>query len=408
MFLTPAQEILREEIREFAEKNLRGGLMRHTRGPEFPAAAYRALGDAGYLGMMIPKEYGGLGLGVTEYCILLEELARVDHNVPWAIDNSFAVASVISLMGSHEVKQKFLPRITSSELIPSFALTDLAGGSNLKAMSTFAVRDEAQGIYRVNGKKTHLHGVQHSNVWLIFARTEDGSDALLVENPNGVSELREYQPFGFRCLPCHEVEFADTKVPVSQLLGERGKGVFYALSKALNYTRIGNASIVIGIAKAAMDVALSFAMGRTVANGVITDQQAIKHMLADLITELDAAELLRWKAAWMHDTGQSPVREASEAKLFATEHCGEICGKLLRLFGAYGTYEEFPLADYFASCKVLELGSGASEIHRNNISRVLLKEFGARFESGELAEWATTDHHSHILEINRSTKESVA
>lgn len=400
MFLTDDQQRLRAEIREFANATLREGMMRHTRGPEFPSAAYQALGDAGYLGFMFPEEYGGAGNGVTEYCILMEELARVDHNVPWAIDNSFAVASVINKLGTDELRARYLPRIISGELIPAFALTDLSGGSNLRSMSTTATLDAEAGVYRVHGRKTHLHGVQHANLWLIFARTEAGSDALLVESPGNVKEIREYQPFGFRCVPCHEVEFQGTEVRADHLLGEPGKGVLYALTKALNYTRIGNASIVIGIARAAFDVALSYAMGRKLADGMITDQQAVRHLLADLMTELDAADLLRWKAAVLHDSGGNPVREASEAKLYATEHCGQICGTLLRLFGAYGVYEEFPLADYFASCKVLELGSGASEIHRNNISRELVREFQARYDSGELASWATTDHHTHLLSLN--------
>jgi alkylation response protein AidB-like acyl-CoA dehydrogenase len=181
--------------------------------------------------------------------------------------------------------------------------------------------------------------------------------------------------------------------------------VMAALTGALNYTRIGNASIVLGIARAAIEVALSFAMGRRLQEGYITDQQAIQHMLADLVTELDAGSLLRWRAASMHDRGENPVREASQAKLYCTEKATHICGTLLRLMGAYGTYEDMPMSDYFNSCKTLELGSGASEIHRNNIAREVLREYGRRFDRGELFRWAQTDGQEALLELNeRSAK----
>jgi alkylation response protein AidB-like acyl-CoA dehydrogenase len=199
--------------------------------------------------------------------------------------------------------------------------------------------------------------------------------------------------------------FDNVKAPKDGRLGEPGKGVMAALTGALNYTRIGNASMVIGIAHAALDVAMSFAMGRRVKDGYITDQQAVQHMLADLSTELEAASLLRWRAADMHDRGMRTVKEASQAKVFATEHATKICGTVLRLLGAYGTYEEMPLADYFTSCKTLELGSGASEIHRNNIAHELLREYKERFESGTLFNWAQTDDQQGMLLLNeRSAK----
>lgn len=397
--LTEEQEKLRREIRDFAEENLRGGLMQNSRGPRFPHEAYRKVAERGYMGFMFPEEYGGQGGGVTEYCILLEELSRVDHNVPWVLDVTVGVANTIAKLGTEAQKRRYLPRLIDGSLIPAFALSDISGGSNLRQMGTTAERAD-DGTWTVHGRKTHIHNCEVAELWLIFASSKDGQEALLIEGREGVVLEQRFQPFGFRCVPCHQVFFDRVKTNDDALLGERGRGLMAALTGTLNYTRLGNASIVIGIAHAAMDLAMSFAMGRAIQGGYLTDQQAIQHMIADLTTELEAASLLRWKATIMHDKGQNPVKEVSQAKLYATEKATLICGTLLRLLGAYGTYEEVPMSDYLTSCKTLELGSGASEIHRNNIGRMSLKEFEARFNSGELFRWAQTAEQKAILELN--------
>lgn len=404
MELSPKQQALREEIRAFAEETLRPGLMKHSREPSFPHEAYQEVCKRGYMGFMLPKEYGGIEGGVTEYCILLEEMARVDHNVPWAIDVTVAVSSVLARLGSKEQKERFLPRLIGGSLIPAFALSDLSGGSNLRQMGTFAERAD-DGRWTITGRKSHIHNGALANLWLLFAASKDGQEAMLVEGRDRVTLERQYQPFGFRCVPCHQIFFDGVSATDADLLGERGKGIAVAMNGALNYTRLGNASIVIGIARAALDIAMSFSMGRRLQNGFVADQQAIQHIVADLVTELEAASLLRWRACYMQDHGHPAIKEASQAKLYATERATHICGTLLRLLGAYGTYEEFPMTDYLASCKTLELASGASEIHRNNIARETLKEYDARFKSGDLLRWAQTDDQKAMLRLNeRSAK----
>ncbi|MPY81538.1 MAG: hypothetical protein GEV04_24830, partial [Actinophytocola sp.] len=202
---------------------------------------------------------------------------------------TFAVARVIARLGSDVQKQRYLPRIIDGSIIPAFALTDLTGGSNLRAMSTFA-EPHGDGTWTITGRKTHTHNCEQATLWLIFARSPNGQDALLVENPENMVLERSYQPFGFRCVPCHQVHFNKTPAHDDDLLGDPGKGVMAALTGALNYTRIGNASIVVGIASAALDVALSFAMGRRLQEGHVTDQQAVQHMIADLVTEVASHE----------------------------------------------------------------------------------------------------------------------
>lgn len=404
MMLTDGQLQLQEEVRAYAEENLGPGMMRHSRGPEFPIEAYRRIADAGYLRYMIPTEYGGRGASVVDYCIILEELARVDHNLPWVMDVTYGVASVIGRLGTHEQKERYLPGLADGSVIPSFALTDLTGGSNVGGMGTSA-SPNGDGTWVIRGRKVHIHNADRADLMLVFAATPDGADAIVVENPENVRLERRYQPFGFRSAPCFQIHFDDTPATDDGFLGERGKGVMAALAGALNYTRIGNASIVIGIARAAMDVTASFLLGRRIKDGVVADQQAVQHLFADMATELDAASLLRWRAAWMHDQGQDPVKEASQAKLFATERSTLVTGTMLRLMGAYGTYEQLPLSDYFASCKTLEVGSGASEIHRNNIAREVLKEYRRRFESGELLRWPQTEEQEDILRLNDRSRE---
>lgn len=401
MFLTKQHRELQREIRDFAEAELRDGIMTHSRGPAFPLDAYAEVCRAGYAGYMMPVEYGGKGNGVVEYCILMEELARVDHNIPWILDVTFVVANAIAKLGTEAQKRRYLAGLINGSIIPAFALTDLSGGSNVRAMSTFAKRN-SDGTWAISGRKVHIHNCEHARLWLIFSSSEQGQEAFLVENPEGVVIEKSYQPFGFRCAPCHQVHFDNVKATDADILGERGKGVLAALMGGLNYTRIGNASIVIGIARAAFEVALSFAMARKVKDGVVTEQQAVQHIIADLATELEAASLLRWQAAFMHDAGLNPVKEASQSKLYATEKATHICGTLLRFLGAYGTYEELPLSDYMTSCKTLELGSGASEIHRNNIAREVLNQYRKQFADGELFQWATTEAQRSILMLNDS------
>jgi alkylation response protein AidB-like acyl-CoA dehydrogenase len=399
VFLTTEQKKFQKEIKAFAEENFRGTMMDHTRGPEFPFKSYQLVCDRGYMGLMLPAKFGGSGKGVVEYCILLEELSRVDHNVAWVLDSSFGVSSVIARLGTEAQKEKYLPDIISGKLRPTFGLSDLTGGSNVKEMGTWAKLHD-DGTWTITGRKVHIHNCDHANLWLIFAGSDYGQEALLVESTDNIRIERKYQPFGFRCAPCYQILLDNVVVGKDGLLGQRGKGLMAALTGALNYTRTGNASIVIGIARAALDVTMSFMMGRKIKDGYLSDQQAIQHIIADLATDLEAASLLRWQAAFLHDQGDATVKEASQAKLFATERASNICGTLLRLLGAYGCYEEFPLADYLASCKTLEIGSGASEIHRNNIAREVLREYDRRFESGELMEWAQTDAQRHLLSLN--------
>lgn len=407
MILTERQQELQQEVRAYAQEHLRPGLMRHSRGPEFPIDAYRQLADAGYLRYMVPTEYGGLGTSVIDYCVVLEELARVDHNLPWVVDVTYGVAAVIGRLGTHEQKQRYLPGLIDGSVIPSFALSDLTGGSNVGGMGTTA-SPNGDGTWTITGRKTHIHNADRAGLMLVFAATPDGADAIIVENPENVRLERQYQPFGFRSAPCFQIHFDGTTAYDQGFLGERGKGVMAALGGTLNYTRIGNASIVIGIARAAMDVTASFLLGRRIKDGYVSDQQAVQHMFADMATELDAASLLRWHAAWMHDHGQHPVKEASQAKLVATERSTLVTGTMLRLMGAYGTYEQLPLSDYFASCKTLEVGSGASEIHRNNVAREVMREFEKRFESGELLQWAQTEEQLEVLRLNERSQKILA
>jgi alkylation response protein AidB-like acyl-CoA dehydrogenase len=310
------------------------------------------------------------------------------------------VASVINRLGTTAQKERYLGGIASGRWTPTFALSDLTGGSNVRNMGTRAEKCD-DGRWKINGRKVHIHACDVADLWLIFAGSEGGQEAILFEGNEGVVLEQTFQPFGFRSAPCFQILFKDVMAREDGLLGDRGKGLMAALTGALNYTRIGNASIVIGIARAAFDVAMSFMMGRKLQNGYLSDQQAVQHILADLSTELDAATLLRWDAAVKYDRGGSQaVRESSQAKLYATEKATHICGTLLRLLGAYGSYEDFPLSDYFTSCKTLEIGSGASEIHRNNIARELLKEFDARFESGDLMKWTETPVQENLLLVN--------
>lgn len=404
MDLTESQKELQTEIREFAEARFRKDLMRDTRDGEFPLEEYLQVARAGYMGFMIPPEYGGRGGGVTEYCILLDELSRVNHNVAWGIDVTVAVASSIRHLGTEAQRKRYLPRLIDGSLIPAFALSDLTGGSSLKHMGT-RVTPDTDGRWRIDGRKTHIHNAEVAQLWLIFAGSEGGHEAVLVEGRDNIVLEKRYQPFGFRCVPCNQVLFDGVKVSDEDFLGERGKGLSAAMHGTLNYTRIGNASIVLGIARAAIDVAMSFAMGREIGKGLLISQQAVQHMIADAATRLQAADMLRWRATYLHDRKQDAVMAASQAKLFATETASEICGSLFRLLGAYGVYEEFPMTDYINSCKTMELASGASEVHRNNIARLVLADYEKRFDSGDLFRWAQTQAQVEMLMGNARSAE---
>ncbi|MGE0801375.1 MAG: acyl-CoA dehydrogenase family protein [Lautropia sp.] len=400
MDLTETQKQLQKDLRDFAEAHFRKDLMRDTREARFPIDEYQEVARAGYMGFMVPPEYGGRGGGVTEYCILLDELARVNHNVAWAIDVTVAVASAIRHLGTEAQRRRLLPRLMDGSLIPAFALSDLTGGSSLKQMGTRVTR-HTPGGWRLTGRKTHIHNAEVAQLWLVFAGSEDGHEALLIEGRDLIVIERRYQPFGFRCVPCNQVLFDGVPVGDEDFLGERGKGLSAAMHGTLNYTRIGNASIVLGIARAALDVAMSFALARDVGKGLLAQQQAVQHMIADAMTRLQAADLLRWRATYLHDQQRDAVMAASQAKLFATDTASEICGSLFRLLGAYGVYEEFPMTDYINSCKTMELASGASEVHRNNIARLALAEYERRFEAGELFRWAQTEEQIAMLMSNQ-------
>jgi alkylation response protein AidB-like acyl-CoA dehydrogenase len=377
--LTQQQEIIRKEAREFARKAVLPNAEKWDREGRVPDEIYRQLAELGYMGVTIPAEYGGSDAGPVAMSLVIQELAYACASTAVALAVTNMVAEVIHRFGTKEQKERYLPKITSGEYLgASFALSEAHCGSDAGALRTTARRDGDRWI--LNGEKMWITSGGIGGVFVLWARTggkdlpgSKGISAFLVEQGfKGFSVGRHEDKLGLRGSDTSSLILEDCEVPAGNLLTEENRGFRLAMV-ALDGGRISVASQAIGIMKAALDEAATFAKDRKAFGQPIAEFQDIQWMIADVGTMLRAAEHLTLRAAWLKEQGKPFTKEAAMAKYYASEVANVACAKCFQIHGGYGYVKEFPIQRHLRDVRVTTIYEGTSQVQKIVIARNLLE-----------------------------------
>ena len=375
---TEEQELLRHSVRAFAEDEIRPHVMTYDETQEFPLALVKKAAAQGYYGVLFPESLGGAGLGYVEYVIVVEELSRVDGSIgiSAAAHNSLCTNHVFAC-GNDAQRKAYLPKLTSGEWIGAWSLTEPTAGSDAGGTKTTA-RLAPGGGWILNGSKTFTTHGSVGDLTIVFAVTDPGLEkkgisAFAIEKGTpGFRGGKKENKMGLRASDTAEVIMEDCVVPAEAMVGARGEGFVDAM-KILDGGRISIAALALGMARGAYEAALAYSKQRQQFGKPISEFQAVQHMLAEMATRLDAAQLLVYRAAWMKDQGMKTTLESSMAKLFASEIGVYVADRALQVFGGYGYVKDFPVEKFYRDMKLCTIGEGTSEIQRLVIARELLK-----------------------------------
>jgi alkylation response protein AidB-like acyl-CoA dehydrogenase len=373
--LAPEQREIQALARAFADAEIEPYAADWDREHRFPRELYGKLADLGLMGVCVPEEYGGAGADFLSYVLVLEELSRADAGVGVTVAvHTSAVTLPILTFGTEEQKSRFVPPLALGEHLGAFALTEPEAGSDAGALRTRA-NSTADG-WRISGAKQWITNGAFAGTFLVFARTDPdtpgarGVSAFLLDADH-VSVTREEEKLGLNSSVTNDIVVDGVEVGRDRLLGAEGKGFGVAMV-TLDGGRIGIAAQALGIAQAAYDVAREYAKERRTFGKRIADHQAIQWKLADMSTQIDAARLLVYRAAWLKQQGLPHTEEGAKAKLFASETARRQTAEAIQVLGGYGYTREFPVERYYRDAKITEIYEGTSEIQRIVIARSIL------------------------------------
>ncbi len=376
--LTEEQNQIRMSVREFAEAEIAPHVMEWDETQHFPIELKPKLAELGLMGVIFPEEYGGAGMGYIEYATIIEELSRVDGSVGISVaaHNSLCSNHIYSY-GTEEQRQKYLVPLAGGEHLGAWGLTEPGAGSDASRTRTTAVRTE--GGWLVNGSKNFITHAIHADTCVAVAVTDrskrsKGISAFIFEKGmKGFSPSKKENKLGLRASETASVVFEDCLVPDENRLGDEGQGFVNAM-QILDGGRISIAALAIGIAQGAYESALRYSKERQQFGQPISEFQAIQFKLADMATQLDAARLLMYRAAWLKDSGKKLTKESSMAKLFASEMSVKVCEEAIQIHGGYGYTKDYPPEKYWRDSKLCTIGEGTSEIQRIIIAREILQQ----------------------------------
>ncbi|MFN7115247.1 MAG: acyl-CoA dehydrogenase [Saprospiraceae bacterium] len=375
--LTEEQRAVQEAAREFAQKELKPGVIERDSKMEYPKEQVRKLGELGFLGMMIAPEYGGGGMDTLSYVLAMEEISKIDNSVSviMSVQNSL-VSWGIQMYGTEEQKAKYLPKLASGEWIGSFCLSEPEAGSDATSQRTTAI--DMGDYYLLNGTKNWITNGGTSKLHIVMAQTDAskghrGINALLVETDwEGVTIGAKEDKLGIRSSDTHTIMYTDVKVPKANRIGEDGFGFKFAM-KTLEGGRIGIAAQALGIAGGAYELAVAYSKEREAFGKPISQHQAIAFKIADMATEIEAAKLMVYRAAWMKDQGMDYSTGSSMAKLFASDVAMRQTVEAVQIHGGYGFVKEYHVERLMRDAKITQIYEGTSEVQRIVISRAILQ-----------------------------------
>lgn len=374
---TENQQMIADMIKNFAEKEIRPNMMKWDETQEFPVEVFKKLGELGLMGAVIPQEYGGSGMSYNEYVVVVSEIAKVCGSIGLSVaaHNSLCT-NHIYMFANEEQRKKWLPKLTSAEWIGAWGLTEHNTGSDAGGMNTTAKQD---GDYWVlNGAKNFITHAISGNIAVVIARTGEKGDsrgmtAFVIEKGTpGFSSGKKENKLGMRASETAELIFSDCRVHKDNVLGKVGEGFIQAM-KILDGGRISIASLGLGIAKGAYQAALTYSKEREQFNKPISQFQAIAFKLADMATEIEAAELLIYEAAHLKDAHKEVTKVSAMAKYYSSEVAVRVSTDAVQIFGGYGYTKDFPAEKFYRDSKLCTIGEGTSEIQKLVISREILK-----------------------------------
>jgi len=371
------QQMIADMIRKFGKEHIYPKYMEWDESQEFPVPIFKKLGELGLMGVLVPTEYGGSGFNYTEYVTAIIELSKICGSIglSMAAHNSLCTGHILAF-GSEAQKKKYLPKLATAEWIGAWGLTETGTGSDAGGMNTVAVKDGDH--YVINGSKNFITHAISGNVAVVIVRTGEKGDshgmtAFVIEKGTpGFKSGKKENKLGMRASETAELIFENCRVHKDQILGKEGEGFIQAM-KVLDGGRISIAALSCGIARGAYECALKYSKEREQFGKPISTFQAISFKLADMATELEAAELLTFKAADMKNRGLKMTKEGAFAKYYASEVCVKNGTEAVQIFGGYGYTKDFPAEKYYRDSKLCTIGEGTSEIQKLVISRELLK-----------------------------------
>ena len=377
---SPEHEDLRTWARDFANREIAPVAEKIDRTDEYPRALAKKMGEYGLLGIGTPKEYGGLGLDLVSSVVVAEEIAKVSLSAGLIIGvQNGLVAYPISQFGTKAQKEKYLPRLVAGDILGSYGLTEPGAGSDAANIQTRAEKT-AEGSYKLNGSKIWISQGLLADVVVLFTRTGSAADgaagmtAFLVDKGTpGFSVGGKLEVIGIRGTGTAELLFKDCTVPASNMLGSLGDGFLIAMA-VLNQGRVGAAAGAIGVAVAALDASISYSKKRILFDRPLAKMEAMRFLMADMATRIEAARLLTYRAAYLRDTGEEFLKEASMAKVFSTETAVWVCERAIQIHGGIGLSKLLPLERYLRDAKILDVVEGTSEVQRWILSREILQD----------------------------------
>lgn len=378
--LSEEQKQIKMSVREFAEAEIAPHVMEWDEAQHFPIELKPKLAELGLMGVIFPEEYGGAGMGYIEYATIIDELSRVDGSVGISVAAHNSLCSNhIYEFGNEEQKQKYLVPLARGEHLGAWGLTEPSAGSDASGTRSTAVRQGDGWV--VNGSKNFITHAINADTCVAVAVTDRaqksrGITAFIFEKGmQGFSPSKKENKLGLRASETASVIFEDCQVPDANRLGEEGQGFVNAM-QILDGGRISIAALAVGIAQGAYESALRYSKERQQFGRPISEFQAIQFKLANMATQIDAARLLMYRAAWLKDQKRKVTKESSMAKLFASEMSVNVCEEAIQIHGGYGYTKDYPPEKYWRDSKLCTIGEGTSEIQRLIIARELLKQAG--------------------------------
>lgn len=369
--------MIRQAARDFAQTELKPGVIERDEHQKFPAEQIKKLGELGFLGMMVSPQYGGSGMDAISYVLVMEELSKIDASTSVVVSvNNSLVCYGLEKYGSEEQKQKYLIPLAQGEQIGAFCLSEPEAGSDATSQHTTAI--DMGDHYLLNGTKNWITNGSTASTYIVMAQTDHskkhkGINAFIVEKGwDGFTVGAKENKMGIRGSDTHSLMFTDVKVPKENRIGEDGFGFKFAMA-ILEGGRIGIASQALGIASGAYELSVQYAKERKAFGKTIADLQAIQFKLADMATEIEAARLLCYRAAWLKDNGLPYAQAGSMAKLFASETAMRTTVEAVQIHGGYGFVKEYHVERLMRDAKITQIYEGTSEIQRIVISREVLK-----------------------------------
>lgn len=371
-------DLIRQSARDFAKASILPNVMEWDESQHFPIDIMRELGQLGFLGVLVPENYGGAGLDYQAYVTIIEEITKVDPSIglSLAAHNSLCTGHILTF-GTEEQKRKYLPKLATGEWIGAWGLTEANTGSDAARMKCVAERDG--DYYIINGTKNWITHGRSGEVAVVIVRTGElldsrGMTAFIIERETpGFSGGKKENKLGMRASETAEMIFDNCRIHKDQMLGSEGEGFIQAM-KILDGGRISIAALSLGIAKGAYEAAVKYSQEREQFGQPIANFQAISFKLANMLTKIQASELLIRKASYLKDKGEPMTKESAMAKYYASECCVEIATDAIQIYGGYGYTKDFPVEKFFRDSKLCTIGEGTTEIQKLVISRLLLKE----------------------------------